>query len=62
MSRSEPIHLREMVAGAVTGGVSVGTGLQGSVAGSGVVSRSSALAVQTLRAPPNTWETLVEKR
>ncbi|KAB0395327.1 hypothetical protein E2I00_016475, partial [Balaenoptera physalus] len=61
VSRSEPIHLREMVAGAVTGGVSVGTGLQGSVAGSGVVSRSSALAVQTLRAPPNTWETLVEK-
>ncbi|KAJ8784985.1 hypothetical protein J1605_007541 [Eschrichtius robustus] len=36
VSRSEPIHLREMVAGAVTGGVSVGTGLQGSVAGSGV--------------------------
>ncbi|XP_036686837.1 gasdermin-D-like [Balaenoptera musculus] len=62
VSRSEPIHLREMVAGAVTGGVSVGTGLQGSVAGSGVVSHSSALAVQTLRAPPNTWETLVEKR
>ncbi|NIG61097.1 hypothetical protein BU61_4815 [Pontoporia blainvillei] len=62
VSRSEPIHLREMVAGAVMGGVSVGTGLQGSVTGSGVVSHSSALAVQTLRIPPNTWETLVEKR
>ncbi|XP_032465469.1 uncharacterized protein LOC116742251 [Phocoena sinus] len=62
VSRSEPIHLREMVAGAVTGGVSVGTGLQGSVTGSGVVSHSSALAVQTLRVPPNIWETLVEKR
>ncbi|XP_057592992.1 gasdermin-D-like [Hippopotamus amphibius kiboko] len=62
VSRSEPIRLWETMAGAVTGGVSVGAGLQENVTGSCVATCSSALAVQTLRVPPHTWETLVEKR
>ncbi|XP_070659104.1 gasdermin-D-like [Bos indicus] len=39
-----------------------GTGKHGKVMGGGVVSRSSVLAVQMLRVPPHTWETLVGER
>ncbi|XP_014643515.1 PREDICTED: gasdermin-D-like [Ceratotherium simum simum] len=62
VSRSKPIHVQEVVAGAVTGAMSVSTGLQGKVMGSGGVTRSSTLVVQTLRVSPHTWEMLVEKR
>uniref|UniRef100_A0A8C6E5J2 Gasdermin pore forming domain-containing protein n=1 Tax=Moschus moschiferus TaxID=68415 RepID=A0A8C6E5J2_MOSMO len=62
LSCSEPICFQEAVAGAVTGGVSLGTGQQGKATGSGAVSRSSMLAVWMLRVPPYTWETLVEER
>lgn len=45
------------------GAMSMGTsGLLGNVTGGGVETRSSALAVQTLRVSPRTWETLVETR
>ncbi|KAM9626805.1 gasdermin-A-like [Trichechus inunguis] len=62
LSRSKPIYIQETVTGAVTGALSLSTGLQGKVMGSGVVTRSSALALQTLKVSPRTWETLVEKR
>uniref|UniRef100_G3T262 Gasdermin D n=1 Tax=Loxodonta africana TaxID=9785 RepID=G3T262_LOXAF len=61
VSRSEPIHIREKVTAAVTGAMSLSTGLQ-KVMGSGMVTHSSTLALQTLRVSPHTWETLVEKR
>nr|XP_023401773.1 gasdermin-A-like [Loxodonta africana] len=41
--------------------MSLSTGLQ-KVMGSGMVTHSSTLALQTLRVSPHTWETLVEKR
>ncbi|XP_064123740.1 gasdermin-A-like [Loxodonta africana] len=62
VSRSEPIHIREKVTAAVTGAMSLSTGLQEKVMGSGMVTHSSTLALQTLRVSPHTWETLVEKR
>ena len=63
VSRSEPIHIQETVAAAMMGAMSMGTsGLLGNVTGGGVATRSSALAVQTLRVSPSTWETLVETR
>ncbi|XP_049710575.1 gasdermin-A-like [Elephas maximus indicus] len=42
--------------------MSLSTGLQEKVMGSGMVTHSSTLALQTLRVSPHTWETLVEKR
>ncbi|XP_008541922.2 gasdermin-A-like [Equus przewalskii] len=62
VSRSEPIHVQEVVSGAVTGAMSVSAGLQGKVMGSSGVTRTTTLVVQTLWVSPHTWETLVEKR
>ncbi|XP_069456435.1 gasdermin-A-like [Ovis canadensis] len=50
LSCSEPICFQETVAGAVTRGVSLGTGQQGKATGSGALSRSSLLAMRMLRA------------
>ncbi|XP_051700788.2 gasdermin-C isoform X1 [Oryctolagus cuniculus] len=60
VSRSQPIHIRKSVTRGVTGAVSVG--LQGKVAGGGVVTHSCTLAVQTLSISPHTWEGLMESR
>ncbi|XP_037659242.1 gasdermin-C [Choloepus didactylus] len=61
-SPEPPVHIWETMARAVSGAMSASAGLQGKVAGSGAVTHSSALAVQTLRVAPHTWEELVEKR
>ncbi|XP_068839514.1 gasdermin-A-like [Capricornis sumatraensis] len=52
LSCSEPICFQETVAGAMTRGVSLGTGQQGKATSSCILSRSSLLAMRMFRVPP----------
>ncbi|XP_073748774.1 gasdermin-C [Callorhinus ursinus] len=51
-----------MVAGAVTGAMSVGTGLPVQVTGNSGVIHNSTLTVHTLMVSPHTWETLMKRK
>ncbi|XP_035582972.1 gasdermin-C-like [Zalophus californianus] len=62
LNRSQSIQTREMVAGAVTGAMSVGTGLPVQVTGNSGVIHSSTLTVHTLMVSPHTWETLMKTK
>uniref|UniRef100_A0A452SRW7 Gasdermin pore forming domain-containing protein n=1 Tax=Ursus americanus TaxID=9643 RepID=A0A452SRW7_URSAM len=62
LNRGQSIPIQEMVAGAVTGAMSVSTGLPVQVTGNSGVIHSSTLTVHTLMVSPNTWETLMKRK